>query len=76
MGSRLTIGALGRKAEKGQTFSSANGKVADEADNPLSDAFPWSERERPFRAASGTTEFATAAHLADVDPGSDAQYLP
>jgi hypothetical protein len=47
-----------------------------EADNPLSDAFPCSERERRFRAASGATEFATDAHLADVDPGSDAQYLP
>ncbi|WP_206533535.1 MULTISPECIES: hypothetical protein [unclassified Mesorhizobium] len=38
------------------------------------DAFRCSERERPFKAASGATEFATAAHLADVDLNSDAQY--
>ncbi|MGX9571920.1 MULTISPECIES: hypothetical protein [unclassified Mesorhizobium] len=36
--------------------------------------FPCSERERPFRAASGATEFATATYLADVDSGHDAQY--
>jgi hypothetical protein len=33
-------------------------QVAPEADNPLSDAFRCSERERPFKAASGATEFA------------------
>lgn len=38
------------------------------------DAFRCSERERPFRAASGATGFATATHLADVDSGHDAQY--
>ena len=51
-------------------------QISPEADNPLPDAFPCSERERRFRAASGVIESATAAHLADVDPGSIGRYLP
>lgn len=48
---------------------------APEQGNPLSDAFPCCERERPFSEASCATEFVTAARLADVDSGNDAQYF-
>ena len=42
------------------------------AENALADAFPWSERERQF----GATDLPQLRTFADVDPGSDAQYLP
>jgi hypothetical protein len=80
--SRFMIGVLAERystqtsqRDPPRTFSSLL-IVSEHKDRACGQSWSDSERERPFRAASGATEFATAAHLADADPGSDARYLP